>query len=113
MQPNRHTTLGSLGFTPAKEFPGPWREFSIEVTADSVKAGWISDGAVQLLAPSNRRAIDAREIKEQLAVQQRRLNKDQAVAGLELPPWTPRGAVGIWGYKAAVDFGEISLHKLP
>ena len=113
LQPKRHTTLGSLGFTPSEGFPGPWREFSIEVTADSVKAGWIRDGALQLLTPTNKRAIDAREMEVQLAAQQRRLDVDPAVVGLELPPWNPRGAVGVWGFKAAVEFGEISLQKLP
>ncbi len=113
LMPRKSRNLGLLNFVPAAGVPGPWREFEIEVTAEQVKPSLILGDHKQPLLPSTKQTIDAKVIAAELAVQQRRLNQEPAVAGLKLPPWNSRGAVGIFGYKAAVEFGGVSMQILP
>ena len=102
--------LGSLQFTPSAVLPGPWRTFEIEVWQDRVIPRAVqSDGGKSDFAGG----FGAANIQEQLDIQTRNLKNNDAFAELPQSHWNPRGAIGVWGYKAAVDFRNVSIVVLP
>lgn len=84
----------------------PWRVIEIEVTLAGVAARW-GDRPGQPLAPLA--AGTWADTRAQFAALQPRLDLLFPGAGLTVPEWTPRAAVGIWCYASAVAVRNVVL----
>ncbi len=101
-------------FTPSATVPGPWRKFRIEVWPDRIIPKTVTGGAEQDFTVSVRGGtIDAMALGKALDRLEHEQRKNIGPDGLTYPKWNSRGAVGIWAYKAAVDFKNVSLVPLP
>ena len=98
--------LAELGFQPTAVLPGPWRTFEIEASAKSLiprlesfdlRPGSVDRGLLQIAIESDSRI----------------LRKNPALAGLIVPAWNHKTALGLWAYRAGVDFRNVSLIRLP
>ena len=106
--------LGNLPFTPSATLPGPWREFEIEVRADRVIPRLVT-GEVKLdfLVANRRGVIDSTAVREAVGEFNGVLLRDPTWSGTAVSDWDPNGAIGVWAYKSAVDFKNVSLVRLP
>ncbi len=112
----RMSSLATRPFEPSAIFPGPWRAFEIEVRDGGIAPRVILGAAPQRFEynfPVDGGLLDAATIQARYASQADSLRKIDGLAGVPYRDWNPRGAVGIWGNKAAVDFKNVSFTKLP
>lgn len=102
--------LADLDFQPAAVLPGPWRTFEIEAGAESLIP---RSESFDLRPGSNSGAVDRGLLAMAIASDDRILRKNPAIAGLVTPAWNHKTALGLWAYRAGVDFRNVSLIRLP
>jgi eukaryotic-like serine/threonine-protein kinase len=91
------------------KLPGPWRALEIEVTPDRVRA-WCDNAKGERTQFADLSADELRALRDQ-----QRKNYDQTVgaaAGVTLPDWSPRGAIGIWNMRSTIAVKDVSVAPL-
>jgi hypothetical protein len=90
-------------FKPAKALPGKWHTIVVEVTPEEVKF-WFDktdNSPPAAIVPIERVHRD------------QRLHHDLAVfktnSTLQMPNWSPRGALGVWAHSSLVAFRNVTL----
>jgi len=108
-------TKGKMGlahstFTPSARLPGPWRQFEIEVRDDIVIP---RVSGIPMAIGVEGGVLNANSVQHAMGRQEKTYQKNPALAGLKMPVFDGRAAVGLWSYKASVDFRNVVLKPLP
>ena len=98
-----------LPYPPAQTLPGPWRTLELEVRGQDVVARWVDESG-KLMDVGR---MSAETIENKIAEHEKATRKRQPQTAFAYPRWSPRGAVGVWGYRAAVEVRSVTLRPRP
>jgi hypothetical protein len=105
--------LGSLDFSPATGFPGPWRKLVVEVRPDKNLPFWW-DEKTKKLAPLgqglNREGLEF--VRTSLQQEATKL-KDLPSAPRTIEPLQPRSGLGLYGFRSKASFRNVTIEPLP
>lgn len=106
--------IGDAAFTASAVLPGPWRKFRIENEPEKVTPKFVigkTENLFNVGTPDG--GIVRGALQERIDHYNTRLVGVHNTATLVLPAWDHRGAIGIWSYKSAIDFKNVSLVRIP
>ncbi|QJW96978.1 hypothetical protein FTUN_4538 [Frigoriglobus tundricola] len=103
-------TRGLLGapFTQADALPGPWRTVEVEVSPRGVKA-WLGLRGEKPV-PFGELTADA--VRRSFTASNESSDTVGPAHGINLPAWTPRGAIGLWSINSAVAVRNLVVSPL-
>ena len=99
----------SLIFRPTRVRPGPWRFITIDVAPEAVSVHWqaTAEAEPQLLAEWT-----ADEVRSRLMRLQPTLSRAAPQGELQLRPWTPRQAIGVWCYRSGISIRNVVVEPI-
>jgi hypothetical protein len=100
--------LANVPLAQSGVLPGPWRVIEVEVGPQGVKAWMGSLEGAPLAFPE----LGAARLGRCYAQKSTALDEVDPHHGLAFPAWKPRAALGVWSYRSAVAFRNVTLTPL-
>jgi hypothetical protein len=105
--------LGSLDFSPATGFPGPWRKLVVEVRPGKIQPFWW-DEKTKKLAPLGQ-GLNAEGLKFVTRSLQQEADKlkDLPSSPRTIEAIQPRSGLGLYAFRSKASFRNVAIEPLP